>query len=80
MDKELQQKIFKQVQDEREYQEVCWADAENTHEDWQEYCAEYALANTERTAGRNFRERMVKVAALAFAAIEAVDEGALADK
>ena len=50
MDKELQQKVFKQVQDEREYQEVRWAGVENTHEDWQEHCAEYALANTQRTA------------------------------
>ena len=79
MDKILQDQIYEEVLAERKYQEAIWDGCQNTKDEWAVFCAEYALANSKRTAGRDFRERMVKVAALAFAAIEAVDEETLAE-
>lgn len=71
MDIELQKKIFQEVQEERQYQEKRWKGQMNTQEQWENLCAEYALAESDRAAGRGFYERMIKVAALAFAALEA---------
>jgi hypothetical protein len=69
--------IFDEVLAERDYQDQKWGgaqhdDNEENEQNWQRYITEYANAQG-RADGRPFRTRMVKVAALAFAAIESYD-------
>jgi hypothetical protein len=69
--------IFEEIRDERDYQDKKWGGEEHddTVEDeasWIHYITEYANS-TGRAEGRPFRERMIKVAALAVAAIQSHD-------
>lgn len=61
---------------ERKYQDAKWGgksfDLGHSEADWLRWINEY-VNGTGRAAGRDFRERMVKGAALCVAAIEALD-------
>lgn len=61
---------------EREYQDKKWGgpshDDTETEENWVKYITEYANAQG-RAKDYDFRKRLVKVAALALAAIESID-------
>lgn len=61
---------------ERQYQDSKWGGPEHddteTEENWQKYITEYANGQGRATT-HDFRKRMVKVAALAIAAIESCD-------
>jgi hypothetical protein len=67
------------ILNERTYQDEKWGGPEHddaeTEENWQKYITEYANAQG-RSESYDFRKRMVKVAALALAAIESVDRKA----
>jgi hypothetical protein len=67
------------ILNERRYQDEKWGGSEHddteTEENWQRYITEYANAQG-RSSSYDFRKRMVKVAALAMAAIESVDRKA----
>lgn len=70
--------IFREVDRERDYQDKKWGGADHddnaeTEESFAGYVAEYATGSSGRTAGRPFRERMLKAAALAVAGIESHD-------
>lgn len=69
--------VLAEVAEERKYQDTRWggADHDDVHENeesWLRYITEYATAQ-DRAREYNFRKRMVKVAALAVAAIESWD-------
>ena len=69
-----QQTILAEISAERTYQDGIWGgaandDANNEESDWLRYIAEYAKPDNNHP----FRERMLKVAALAVAAIESID-------
>lgn len=71
--------IYQEIVLERQYQNELWGeknDDKNTEEDWVSYITEYANGLTERTKDKSFRERLVKVAALAVAALESIDRQA----
>lgn len=74
-----QETILNEIRQERKYQDQKWSGSsfDDTHSeaDWLQWLNEYANG-TGRAAGRAFRERMVKTAALAVAAIEAMDRKA----
>lgn len=69
--------IFGEVDEERRYQGELWgddADDSNTEANWKNYIDQYNHAHGRGAKyRRDFRKRMVKVAALAVAAIEAHD-------
>jgi hypothetical protein len=69
--------IFSEIASEREYQDSLWggpeSDDRNSQPQWSSYITEYANMSSPRTKNRPFRERMLKVAALAVAAIESFD-------
>lgn len=71
--------IYREVNLERSYQDDKWGgpdhDDTETEESWQRYITEYANAR-DRAEGYDFRKRMVKVAALAVAALESHDRKA----
>jgi len=72
--------IFKMIDDERKYQESKWGqefDLANTANDWVTYIVRYAAAAAEPMVHdkKVFETKMVKVAALAVAALEAVKQG-----
>lgn len=79
MNEEGKVKAFASIINERRYQDEKWGGPEHddgeTELNWQRYITEYANAQG-RSASYDFRKRMVKVAALAMAAIEAVDRKA----
>jgi len=66
--------IYDQIDNEREYQDKKWGgksfDDTQTEQQWAEYIRQYAIGER---GSNNFRERMIKVAALAVAAIESND-------
>lgn len=68
--------VLKEVYNERGYQDKLWGgkgfDTTHTEAEWLTWISEYAYGNG-RAAGRAFRERMIKTAALAVAAVEALD-------
>jgi len=71
------EKIFEEIKNEREYQDEKWGtefDDKNTLNDWVSYIVTYAGRATEydRTAEEQ-RKYMIKVAALAVAALETFD-------
>lgn len=77
------QTILAEIETEREYQDQKWGhafDDENTPHEWVAYIAHYAArhlaGNPAGVDVDKFRLDMVKVAALAVAAIEAVDRKA----
>ena len=69
-------KVLDDIRAERAYQDKTWGgsgfDDTQTADDWQKYLLEYSQGEG-RAAGRDFRTRMVKTAALAVAAIESYD-------
>lgn len=77
------EKVLQEIRDEREYQKKRYDQAfddANTPNDWVSYITTYAgqagtATRNDRTL-ENFRKMMVKVAALAVAAVEAADRGA----
>lgn len=75
------EQVLRDIAAERAYQDRLWGGSANddtqAEADWQRYIAEYS-AGTGRAAGRPFRERMIKVAALAAAAAQAHDRRAAA--
>jgi hypothetical protein len=79
MNEEGKIKAFAAVLNERRYQDEKWGGPEHddteTEENWQKYITEYANAQG-RSESYDFRKRMVKIAALALAAIESVDRKA----
>src|SRR5574341_470053 len=66
--------IFDQIEDERDYQDAQWGtefDDRNTANDWVTYITQYASrAGVMNVTPDDFEQAMVKVAALAVAAIE----------
>lgn len=70
-------KVLHEVAAERKYQDKKWGgpahDDTESEANWLKYIDEYAQGNVERTKDRPFRERMLKVAALAVAAVESYD-------
>ena len=75
--------IFEEIRNERAYQDAKWGGQEHddgveTEDSWVHYITEYANS-TGRAEGRAFRERMIKVAALAVAALESHDRKAARD-
>lgn len=69
-------KVLEEVNGERNYQDTKWGgpihDTTETQDNWVQYINEYASGKG-RATSYDFRKRMVKVAALAVAAIEAND-------
>lgn len=69
--------LYAEVEDERQYQEALWgqaSDDKNTETNWKVYIADYLHGHNRAEKYRgDFRKRMVKVAALALAAVEAFD-------
>lgn len=75
--------IFADIHDEREYQVAKWGDKfddQNTINDWVTYLSMYAaqgatinLVSTMDEATERFRQSMVKVAAIAVAALETIE-------
>ena len=69
-------KVLKDVYNERSYQDTKWGgtpfDRQHSEAEWLTWINEYANG-TGRAEGRAFRERMIKTAALAVAAVEALD-------
>jgi hypothetical protein len=77
MDESVRERIFAQISAEREYQNGRWGnefDKKNTPNDWVTYIVCYlGKAVTLPWNGPQFRSALVKVAALAVAAIEWYD-------
>lgn len=69
-------KVLKEVWDERSYQDDKWGgksfDNQHSEAEWLNWINEYANG-TGRALTYDFRKRMIKVAALAVAAVEAMD-------
>ncbi len=82
MTNDPRRQIFADIVVERKYQDEKWGgpahDSTETEANWADYITEYALGEG-RAAGYDFRTRMVKVAALAVAALEAHDARVAAD-
>lgn len=75
-----QVKVFAEIANEREYQDTIWgavADATHSDEEWSRFIEDYSkgLGRAEKYKG-DFRTRMIKVAAIAVAAVEAHDRKA----
>lgn len=75
-----QVKVFAEIAAEREYQDTIWGaatDAAWSEEEWQQWIENYSkgLGRAEKYMG-DFRTRMLKVAAIAVAAIETHDRKA----
>lgn len=72
----LRVKVFEEIAEERQYQDACWGgkseDVKHSETTWLHFINEYANG-TGRAEGRDFRERMIKAAALCVAAVEALD-------
>lgn len=70
-------KILDEIGEERAYQERKWGskfDDKNTRNDWVTYIVMYASAGARMDKGvEDFKEAMVKVAALAVAALQACE-------
>lgn len=73
------EKVLDDIRAERAYQDKTWGgsgfDDTQSEADWEKYIKEYSQGEG-RAAGRDFRTRMVKTAALAVAAIQAHDRKA----
>ena len=71
------EEILEEVRRERAYQKAKWSDSYDdrdwTEADWLRLIHEYADNVVVRNIPRTFRERMVKVAALAVAVVETID-------
>lgn len=68
------QEIFQKIQAERDYQDQKWGtefDDQNTINDWVAYINQYASKATAEDTSGNMVVYLIKVAALALAAIEA---------
>jgi hypothetical protein len=76
-EKHRQEAVLNEIRAERQYQDSIWGGPEhddtNTERNWADYIVEYLSGLSPRTQHKGFRERMVKVAALAVAAIESHD-------
>lgn len=79
----MREKIFKEIDAERDAQDAKWGaefDDRNTAYNWAAYIAQYAtrnlIGNPRAASEVLFRADMVKVAALAVAAIESTDRRA----
>jgi hypothetical protein len=72
------QKILDDIKEERKYQDIKWGlefDKKNTANDWATYINTYASnASVMPTGSEEYRKLMIKVAALAVAAIELHDD------
>ena len=68
--------LYREIDKERAYQDGKWggsaADDGRSEADWESWIKEYSQGEG-RAKGRAFRERMLKTAALAVAALEAHD-------
>lgn len=76
-------KVFEEIQAERTYQTLKWGtamDDRNTPYNWAAYIGQYSTRNLvgdpAAVGAAKFRADMVKVAAMAVAAIEAIDRAA----
>jgi len=73
---EAREKVYAEIDKERAYQDGKWGgtsfDDTQTEQDWEKYIKEYSQGEG-RAAGRAFRERMIKTAALAVAALESLN-------
>jgi len=69
------QSVLNEVAQERERQinTYGWDDSLNSKNDWAAYVTTYAGRARDERIGEDFRRNMIKVAALAVAAIEACD-------
>lgn len=71
--------VLAEIRGERQYQDYLWGgpehDDKQTERNWTDFIVEYLSGLSPRTKDKGFRERMVKVAALAVAAIESHDRG-----
>ena len=71
------QEIFNKIDEERTYQENKWGvefDDQNTINDWVTYINQYASHAARMNVGvDHVEENLIKVAALAVAALEAID-------
>lgn len=79
----MREKIFQEIETERDTQNTKWGvefDDKNTPYNWAAYIAQYATRNLigdpRAVSEAVFRDDMVKVAALAVAAIESIDRRA----
>lgn len=76
---EARKKIFEDLEKERAYQDKEWGrdfDKKNTINDWVTYIMIYAGESSRQGLDiEEWRTKMIKVAALAVAAIELYDEG-----
>ena len=76
---ETRKAIFDELEKERAYQEEQWGrdfDKNNTINDWATYIMMYTGDASKQAAGiEEWRMNMIKVAALAIAAVEIYDEG-----
>lgn len=73
---EIQANAIQAVLMERDYQDRLWGainDRTTTEDEWLRIISEYSTGNCVRAKGYNFRTRMIKTAAIALAAIEAID-------
>jgi hypothetical protein len=76
----VRQKIFSEVDAERQHQESKWGNAfddRNTPYNWSAYIGQYStrhlIGDPTKVSEAEFRADMVKVAALAVAAVESID-------
>lgn len=70
-----QANVVQEILRERDYQDELWGaafDRQNTNGQWLDMIRDYAYGNG-RATGYDFRKRMIKVAALALAAVESED-------
>ena len=73
--------VYHELRNERHYQVIVKGydadfDDMNTERDWMDFITEYNSGISSRTKDKPFRKRMLKVAALAIAAIESHDRQA----
>lgn len=75
--RKVRDEVAAEIQRERDYQDEKWGgpegDDKRTPAEFAGYIMEYLLASTERAARHDIRTRLVKVSALAAAAVEAMD-------
>jgi hypothetical protein len=76
----IREKVAKEVQGERDYQDAKWGgpegDDKRTPAMFAGWITEYLTGSTERAARHDIRTRLRKVSALAAAAVEAIDRRA----
>jgi hypothetical protein len=76
--------VLEDIDKERQYQEIKWGvefDNKNTANDWSAYISRYNGNASFAVSPTEWRKQMIKVAALAVAAVEAYDRnGSLPDR